>query len=232
MPADDEEDYFVPLVDQRVFGAGIKRKRVAFVPAAEIGPSSSGIKSSTVGSTYLSIVLGRANNDSNESTAAVKDAGQDGATRKCSVCGQALVGGDATEAMQSIHDSSIAHQICLAHSHPPSHLDRDHVGLRYMQGHGWDPDARAGLGARQEGIRVPIKARGKKDTAGLGLISEGHEEIASGSKTTKPLVVKERGKSLNAREARHMEVTKSRKADRLRQLIYGEDLSSYLGPSA
>ena len=32
---EDEEDYFLPLEDQRVFGAGIRRKRVPFVRSSE-----------------------------------------------------------------------------------------------------------------------------------------------------------------------------------------------------
>lgn len=216
----------MPLVDQRVFGAGIKRKRVAFVPAAEVDPaSSSACKPSNVGSTYLSIVLGKPT-ASGDSWAALTEDRKRSVISKCSVCGQEMVDDAAaattTSTTQTSHESSIAHQICLEHSHPPSHLDRDHVGLRYMRGHGWDPDARVGLGARREGIRVPIKAREKRDTAGLGLTS-GKGELKH--------PVEEKGRSLSARQIREINVKKSQKVEKLRQLIYGEDLSSYLGPN-
>ena len=67
------------------------------------------------------------------------------------------------------HEASLAHQVCLKHSHPPSHLDRTRAGMRYLSTYGWNPDSRLGLGAPgREGIREPLKGRIKHDTAGLG----------------------------------------------------------------
>ena len=53
-------------------------------------------------------------------------------------------------------DLSTVHQICLQHSYPPSHLDRNHQGLRYLSYHGWDPDSRLGLGLSGKGIKAPV----------------------------------------------------------------------------
>ena len=65
----DEEDYFIPLQDQRVFGAGIKRKRVQFVPSTDpnltttTSKSQKTASSSSIGDTYLSIVLPRSTSE-------------------------------------------------------------------------------------------------------------------------------------------------------------------------
>ena len=67
------------------------------------------------------------------------------------------------------HESTIAHMVCLAHSHPPSHLDRTRQGFKYLSAYGWDPDSRQGLGVTGEGIRAPVKAKMKNDTVGLGV---------------------------------------------------------------
>ncbi|EAS35369.1 G-patch domain-containing protein [Coccidioides immitis RS] len=85
MPYDDE-DYFLPLEDQRVFGAGIKRKRVPFVPSSETrlattdghplsapattsstpGPEAAVSEPTppSIGDKYLSIVLSKSANPS------------------------------------------------------------------------------------------------------------------------------------------------------------------------
>lgn len=59
MSVTTDDDYYVPLVDQRVFGAGIKRKRIAFVPATTEQTSIPKASSTTenAGARYLSIVL-------------------------------------------------------------------------------------------------------------------------------------------------------------------------------
>ncbi|KAJ5122499.1 hypothetical protein N7526_009436 [Penicillium atrosanguineum] len=56
----DDEDYFLPLEDQRVFGAGIKRKRVPFVRSSEHELSTTrpaSTPATNIADTYLSIVL-------------------------------------------------------------------------------------------------------------------------------------------------------------------------------
>ncbi|KAI9873892.1 MAG: hypothetical protein M1830_010428, partial [Pleopsidium flavum] len=56
---EDEDEFFVPLQNQRVFGAGIKRKRVHFIPSATDDPTdpSELSKPGKAGDRYLSIVL-------------------------------------------------------------------------------------------------------------------------------------------------------------------------------
>lgn len=232
---DDRDDYYVPLVDQRVFGAGIKRKRIAFVPATSEPSSAANTSTPTTGKAgdrYLSIVLKKAS--SPQSDTDKKDQADSISTEPalspslCPVCGQALTEADNNE---KPHESSIAHQVCLGHSHAPSHLDRSHVGLKYLRDFGWDPDARIGLGARAEGIRIPIKAKEKHDSAGLGMAYD-QEEHADKVKQPKKVKVAEGPARLNAKQIRKIEDEKSRKAESLRRNMYGPDLSQYLGSDA
>jgi len=233
MATEADNEYYLPLVDQRVFGAGIKRKRVAFVPAKNDETSSSipTAKPSNAANRYLSIVMKTAEPES-ETPSTVKSETKEQAVPlplTCEICGQKVSEGRGVSV--NSHETSIAHQMCLEHSHPPSHLDRSHVSLKYLQEYGWDPDARGGLGARREGIRVPIKAKQKNDSAGLGLLqndgdnsNEARQKRKVDSKENHTDVVK-----LNAKEVRRMEEGKSRRAEKLHRSVYGEDLSRYLG---
>ncbi|EXJ84299.1 hypothetical protein A1O3_04966 [Capronia epimyces CBS 606.96] len=253
--ADEDEDYFLPVQDQRAFGAGIKRKRIAFVPATSPESSiSSGTApqstSAAAEARYLSIVLRKSAKEKEdlgdqnkseleaEGDVALSDQvklGPEGEPDKvepvmqtCPVCRQSISSPNDKVAMGA-HESSIAHQVCLEHSHPPSHLDREHVGLRYLTSYGWDPDSRTGLGARQEGIRIPVKPKEKKDTAGL------RETVEDDGKVTKRKVTAKKDETivrLNAKQVRMMDTEAKKKAERLRRSFYGPDLEQYLGPNS
>ena len=91
----------------------------------------------------------------------------------CSVCKLPLYSIEAsTNAIKSANDLdlSVTHQLCLPHSYPPSHLDRNRYGLKHLSSYGWDPDSRVGLGASGEGINAPVKVKVKNDTVGLGMV--------------------------------------------------------------
>ncbi|KAG9778846.1 hypothetical protein ABEF93_001896 [Exophiala dermatitidis] len=246
---DDDEDYFLPVEDQRVFGAGIKRKRIAFVPATSSESSlptttARTSNSASAESRYLSIVLPKSNsekaNENNQAAASINAQGEqthlDPAKVRnedviCPVCKQPIASTDGKPAMEA-HEASIAHQVCLEHSHPPSHLDREHVGLRYLETYGWNPDSRKGLGARQEGIRIPIKPKEKKDTAGL------RETLEDEDHDIKTIQRKARAKKedkvvrLNAKQVRIKDMEAKKKAEKLRRAFYGgQDLEQYLGPN-
>ncbi len=63
----DDDVYEIPLQDQRVFGAGIKRKRVKFVPSTT--PTTSvptGPSISSIGDAYLKMVLKEARDTEGE----------------------------------------------------------------------------------------------------------------------------------------------------------------------
>lgn len=204
----NQEAYFLAAEDQRVFGAGIKRKRVPFVPATTTESPTVTKPETAIGDKYLSIVLKKPEQEPEE-------AAGDANSPVCEICGHWL---------KDSHMSSISHQLCLQHSHPPSHLPREHVGLKILGSHGWDPDSRLGLGAAGEGIRVPIKSKPKNNTAGLGV------EIRrkSGDRLFEVKEVAE-NKKLNAKEVRVQEEEGRKRAQRLQRNFYGKDLSQYLG---
>ena len=232
--AEEDDEYFLPLEDQRVFGAGIKRKRIAFVPSSTL-ESVTSTPTKAVATTshdrYLSIIEKKRGGDvqSTEAQSPTVTPTAEAPQNLCPICHLPLSASDsstdtATNSTLSkpSHESSIAHQVCLSHSHPPSHLDRDHVGLKYLSSYGWDPDSRQGLGVRGEGIRVPLKGRIKNDTTGLGV------DTKSGVKTQKkpqPVV------RLNAKQVRQQEAEGKKREAKLRDAFYGKDLEQYLGPS-
>ena len=228
--AEEDDEYFVPLQDQRVFGAGIKRKRIAFVPSStleSVTSTPSEAASTTSHDLYLSIIQKKRGGD--VQNAEERSLSAEAVQPLCPICHLPFSASEAgtgtatsLTTVKTSHESSLAHQFCLAHSHPPSHLDREHVGLKYLSSYGWDPDSRKGLGATGEGIRAPIKGKIKNDTSGLGV------ETTSGVKTQtqKQPVIR-----LNAKQVREQEVAAKRREARLRDAFYGKDLEQYLGPS-
>ena len=242
-----DEEYFVPLQDQRVFGAGVKRKRVAFIPAGTLSnaqPQHTGTPSATVAERYLSIVF--KDDGGNGSTVGQKKKGDSVCVDSptvieassqtlsiaepvlCEICHLPLnqqsesFSTDPEEsyvhrAAPRPHEASLPHQISLPHSHPPSHLPRSHPGLKYLCSYGWDPDSRLGLGIMGEGIRVPVKGKVKNDTAGLGVDAMIKKMAGREAQEDKRL-----GR-LHAGEVRRSEERAKKKAERLRQMFYARD---------
>lgn len=225
--ADEDEDYYIPLEDQRVFGAGIKRKRIAFVPATttestvpSTAPSTS--NSNSIADRYLSLVLSKPT-DLSTLPAAYPAPTTPAPTEPaplCTICAQPL---------SPTHETTLAHQVCLEHSHPPSHLDRSRAGLRYLNSYGWDPDARTGLGANADGRRFPIKPIPKHDTVGLRE-KEDVEALAARVKVRKAENKTGVVKKLGAKEVRRKDDEMRKKAERLRGMFYQNDeVDKYLG---
>ena len=238
---DDDDEYEIPLRDQRYFGAGLKRKRVRFVPSTEqtqpVGSVSlpTTPRASSAADRYLSIVLSQSNTAERVSSAPAaeqvtvvpsqakepdtprKDAAT-GETKPsdslyCDLCDRSI----AANVSRAAHERSIAHQISLQHSFPPSHVDRERKGLAVLQDHGWDPDSRLGLGAKGEGILQPIKAVDNPHKAGVGA------RLA-------PANVKEKPMKLDAGKVRRLEQEGKKKAERLRNSFYmSDDVQKYLG---
>lgn len=257
-PEEDDEDFFLPLEDQRVFGAGIRRKRVPFVRSSqhELNTTTPARPSSTpsgpnIADRYLSIVLKQPDMASaSSSTTGSRESSPPARTTHsappaseaiypppphppsqavdhCEICNLPL----PTEQRSTDghpHEATLAHQACLAHSHPPSHLDRTRAGLRYLSTYGWDPDSRLGLGAAgREGIREPLKGRIKNDTAGLGVGLD-----ADGDRIPPPPPPKKVQK-LNAKQARKGAVEARKRGDRLRKMFFQSDeVLKYLGEEA
>ncbi len=222
MSADDEVE--IPLVNQRYFGAGLKRKCITFVPSSTSQPPFKSLlesSSQSASAQYLAIVLGKKSEHNGAiSTPEVEqkttaDAGDDApATTTCDICRLKMAADDASSA----HESSIVHQICLQHSHPPSHLDRNRRGLAVLESQGWDPDSRRGLGADGEGILHPIKAKKNVERSGIGL-----DLRKQPAKVEKPVM-------LDAGKVRQQEEEGKKKAEKLRSAFYrSEDVEKYLG---
>ncbi|KAI9724069.1 MAG: hypothetical protein M1812_000787 [Candelaria pacifica] len=226
--ATDEEEYFIPLQDQRVFGAGLKRKRVQFIPSASstTNPIQSPPKPSNpkaLGDDYLSIVLSKTQQSSAANSQ--QEPELQPPEPLCEICNLPLRDtNNLAIPSTKVHESSLAHQVCLTHSHPPSHLDRTRPGLKYLSSYGWDPDSRLGLGASGEGLRIPIKGKVKNDTVGIGINLEKLKKKGSS--------VQGKEEKLNAKEVRRRENEGRKRRERLQELFYrSEDLERYLGPA-
>jgi hypothetical protein len=159
------------------------------------------------------------------------------------------------------HAASLAHQVCLAHSHPPSHLDRTRMGLLHLRARGWDPDARQGLGPEGRGIAYPVKAVAKGDRLGVGMASPGRGRgrgrgggravtgsssdaedddgrarrrngVGGQGRSTRQEGGHKAGEArkLDAKKVRKAAAEDKKKADKLRQEMFGRvDLQRYLG---
>jgi len=241
----DDDEYEIPLQDQRIFGAGIKRKRVKFVPSSSTAtntPPPQTTSAKSVSDLYLSLVLPKAqtttpNSAEDSASSERQDVPIAPATPQnlvCEICNLPLDAptpevpagplsnnpSPAQPPKTRPHEASLAHQVCLKHSHPPSHIDRTRKGLTYLSSYGWDPDSRRGLGAEGQGIQFPIKVKAKDDKLGIGVVlpKEGERR-----KEEKP-------KKLDAGKVRKLYEVERKKGERLREMFYGsEDLERYLG---
>lgn len=239
MADEGEDEYLVPLQDQRVFGAGIRRKKINFVSSCKPGSLLSEASKPRAGDRYLAIVLGKNGGieDGKELHSeeaqhrlehSTTDAERPRGQNVCEICNLPIVsdtvglGGLETTNVKP-HESSLAHQVCLEHSHPPSHLDRNRQGLKYLTTYGWDPDSRQGLGATGTGIRIPIKAKPKNDTLGLGVLGPAFSNGVS-----KPPLTK-----LDAKRTREADVKGRKDREKLRNMFYQSDeVDKYLGSNA
>ncbi|KAH9820867.1 glycine rich nucleic binding domain [Teratosphaeria destructans] len=240
-----DEEYEVPLRDQRYFGAGIKRKRVQFVPSTEDTPSVRSLPVTppalSAADRYLSIVR-KGRRDERATSAAPRNAAglyaqPDSETELPAQAADvddedgSATPGDAARAIcgicnrpvepsaASAHESTLTHQIALQHSHPPSNVDRKRKGFAVLESQGWDPDSRLGLGAKgSEGRLQPVRATEKVDRAGVGAKLDGSVKV------------QERVAGLDAGKVQVLEGEKKRKAETLRNAFYrSEEVERYLG---
>ncbi|KAJ6139980.1 hypothetical protein N7471_006466 [Penicillium samsonianum] len=255
--ASEDEDYFLPPEQQRPFSSGVRRKRVEFVRSSNLDtttapkPSSSG---TSIADKYLSIVMSQSAPSTSPTTPTQRaplsppirtqsapptpdtipppPTAAPAGPEYCDVCKLPLAlqtPADATDQKPRPHEASLAHQICLTHSHPPSHLDRTRSGLRYLSTYGWDPDSRLGLGASgREGIREPIKPRVKRGTAGLGTgLDRDGDPLPP--RPAPPAKVQK----LNSKQVRNKVAEDKKRAERMRKAFYQNDeVLKYLGEGA
>ncbi|CAI7611472.1 unnamed protein product [Penicillium glandicola] len=248
--ASEDEDYFLPPEQQRPFSSGVRRKRVQFVRSSNldttIAPTPSSSSGTSIADKYLSITAPSTSPNTpteripsppirTQSAPPTSDiippppaALAPAAPEYCDVCKLPIppqATADATDKKSRPHEASLAHQICLTHSHPPSHLDRTRPGLRYLSTYGWDPDSRLGIGASgREGIREPIKPRIKHGTAGLGT------GIDRDGDALPPRQAPVKVQKLNSKQARDKAVEDRKRAERMRKAFYQNDeVLKYLG---
>lgn len=233
MSNSDEEEYTIPLQDQRAFGAGLKRKRVQFVRSSETTTSTS--KSATsyghsVSKTYLGLVLPQSQTPDDLEKQKSKTDATETEPQICETCSLPI----PPLPSSTPHAALLAHQLSLPHSHPPSSLSRHRTGVRMLRDQGWDPDARTGLGAHGEGIRYPIKAKEKNDKLGIGATMPKPKrdvlELSRGVDQAKTMKERdnEKGKKKKGWVKKTAEEEK-RRSDRLQQLFYeSEEVSKYL----
>ena len=232
--SEDEEDddglVPTPPIKHRSFGAGLHKRKIAFVPAStgddQLSTSTTATKpepTQDISSIYLNLVLSK--------TAKLPTPTPTEPATLCTICNLPFTpltsSSDdliAAQAAPTPHTSSLAHQLCLPHSRPPSSLDRSRMGVSYLSTHGWDPDARQGLGAAGQGIPFPIKAQKKEDKLGVGM--EAPKKVVN-----KPLPPKV--KTMDAGKVRKMAQEEKKRAERIRQQLDGRaDWEKYLGPGA
>lgn len=235
---DYEEAEDVPLHHMKPFGSGLRRNEIKFVPASnedstiteQTNSKSSG---QNVRDFYLNMVLKKTTSEDGANSRETARESEETIIEVCEVCKMPLTSSTATsgESEQpssgktSHHEASIVHQVCLTHSHPPSALDRNRMGLSVLEAAGWDPDARTGLGATGQGVQYPIKVKPKEDRLGVGVV------VPKDFQVKKPKV--EKPKMLDAKKVRKMAVDDRKRTDKLQQQIFGKvDLEKYLGKGA
>lgn len=248
---DSDDEYTIPLQDQRVFGAGIKRKRVHFIASTttetfiQLPPKPPSASTRSIGDLYLSLVLPKSSPTASTapSTLETEPTPAPGA-EICELCNLPIPAADEEEKGNDVedgeetgrrkgrsrpHEASLAHQVCLKHSHPPSSIDRNRKGLTYLSSYGWDPDARLGLGVQGQGIQFPIKPSSKKDAndkMGLGLVVP--KEVLRDARLKAEW--KKKDQKLGAKKVREMEERDRRDRVKMQDIFYrSEEVERYLG---
>lgn len=225
MSGSDDETYTVPAKDPRLFD-GVKRKRINFVPAgsASSAPATPTPSGQCVTDRYLSIVMSsKAREGDGCVSAPVTVSPTPAATPPpsiCEVCNNPMTETLGPRGEIIPHEASLAHQVKLGHSHPPSSIDRTRKGLAFLQAQGWDPDSRLGLGATGQGRLHPIVVKEKKDKDGIGLER----------KEVKATDVPKKVQKVNAKQARKMDVEAKKRGEILRDMFYRDEaVDRYLG---
>ena len=237
MPDDSDDYHSTPLQDQRAFDTSVRRKPVKFIPAGApiaapvAAPVAAPIADTTAppaqppaADRYISIVMNRT--DKTQSTGSgvteAHPAQSASSNPLCQICHLPIPSAlpHETAGSSRAHEATIAHQVCLTHSHPPSSIDRSGRGYKYLTSYGWDPDSRLGLGADGGGIRAPIRGILKNDTVGLGI--ETRRDL--------PQPRNRRMETLDAGKVRKKHEHDRRRGRKLHDMFYrSEEVLKYLG---
>ncbi|KAF2648372.1 hypothetical protein K491DRAFT_575759, partial [Lophiostoma macrostomum CBS 122681] len=211
-PEDDDDISTAPFTSQPAFGKGLWRHPINFIPAssstsAPTPPSSTPL---SIADAYLAIVCpsSAANPEPDHPT--------------CPTCAHPI-----KEADSRAHYLSLVHQLSLPRTPTPSAIDRSRMGLKYMEKHGFDVDARKGLGTTGEGRLYPIVPKEKRDLHGIGVQVQGPEEGGEKGRGVAKARVVER---LDAGKIQKRARAEKKRDERLRRMFYeDEKVGKYLG---
>jgi len=203
---DDADISTVPFVQQRSFGRGLWKNHINFVPATanNVPTTTPCSQGKTMAEKYLSIMFPNGQPQPKPE-----------AYPLCGICGKPVKEND-----QRTHYLSPAHQAALPRSAIPSAIDRSRMGLKYMEKHGYDVDARVGLGAAGQGMLFPLVPKEKRDKLGLGIDKKDHtKRRALGGATAFEV----RQGKLDAGKVQKLAKVEKRRHAKLQKLFYGND---------
>ena len=207
---DDADIFTIPLVDQPAYGRRLWKNPIKFVPASSQAPpvaATSKVDGRSFAERYLAIVFPNG-----------PPAPKNNAHPTCGICGAPVVESD-----DRLHYLSPVHQAALPEIHTPSGIDRTRLGLKVLEKHGFDVDARMGLGATGQGMLFPIVPKEKRDKFGLGVDKKAVEKEMK--EALPPKVVK-----MDAGQARKLADQQKKKHQNLQRMFYEDDrLEEYLG---
>ncbi|EHA27832.1 hypothetical protein CBS63078_4890 [Aspergillus niger] len=253
---DDDDEYFLPLEDQRVFGAGIRRKRVPFVRSSEhhlsttdstthisSEPATPASTGQSIANKYLSIVLSKSNPatptpESEPSSHPQKDDADDDDI--CPVCNLPY-----TTPTHHTSDTTTDNGEGEERSRRRRHIHEATLPHQLSLPHSHPPSH---LDRTRPGLRY-LAAYGWDPDSRVGLGPQGREGIREpvkgklkedtvGLGAVVPEVKdksgrvqkKQKAKVLNAKEVRRGQLEERKKGERLRELFFrDEDVLRYLG---
>ncbi|KAH5099805.1 hypothetical protein HBH70_180040 [Parastagonospora nodorum] len=209
---DDADVTTIPFAQQPAYGRGLWKNPIHFVSAAPDTPIATAPgKGNTMAEKYMAIMFP---NGQPQPKADAYPA--------CGICGEPV-----KEKDQRMHFLSPAHQAALPRAPIPSAIDRTRMGLKYMSKHGYDVDARVGLGASGQGMLFPLVPKEKRDKFGLGIDKKEHEKKRALGGASAADVKEGR---LDAGKVRKLAKVEKRKHDKLQRMFYGNDeVEKYLG---
>jgi hypothetical protein len=209
---DDADVSTIPFVQHTAYGRGLWKNPIQFVSAAPDAPITATTgNGNTLAEKYLAIMFPNGQPQPKPE-----------AYPACGICGEPV-----KEQDQRMHFLSPAHQAALPRAPIPSAIDRTRMGLKYMSKHGFDVDARVGLGASGQGMLFPLVPKEKRDKFGLGIDKKEHEKKRALGGASAADVKEGR---LDAGKIRKLAKVERRKHDKLQKMFYGNDeVEKYLG---
>jgi hypothetical protein len=207
---DDTDVSTIPFVQHPAYGRGLWKNPIKFVSAAPDAPIKAPV-GNTMAEKYLAIMFPNGQPQPKSE-----------AYPACGICGESV-----KEQDQRMHFLSPAHQAALPRAPIPSAIDRSRMGLKYMSKHGFDVDARVGLGVSGQGMLFPLVPKEKRDKFGLGIDKKEHEKKRALGGASIADVKEGR---LDAGKIRKLATVERRKHDKLQKMFYGNDeVEKYLG---